>query len=87
MRFVNALGLAALCLVTVSVAKVELDEGILVINKDNFDSVIKDNDYVLVEFCEYPAGNLLLFSSVLHSLYPETRRRTQGEEGECGRET
>uniref|UniRef100_A0A348G609 Protein disulfide-isomerase n=1 Tax=Odontomachus monticola TaxID=613454 RepID=A0A348G609_ODOMO len=50
MRFVGGFGLAALCLVTVTLAKVELDEGILVINKDNFDSVINDNEYVLIEF-------------------------------------
>ncbi|EFN85405.1 protein disulfide-isomerase [Harpegnathos saltator] len=50
MGFIGGFGLAALCLVAVSLAKVEIDEGILVINKDNFDSVIKDNDYVLIEF-------------------------------------
>lgn len=50
MRFIGGFGLAAVCLVTVCLAKVEIDEGILVINKDNFDSVIKDNEYVLVEF-------------------------------------
>lgn len=71
MRFVGGFVLAALCLVAASHAKVELEEGILVINKDNFDSVIKDNDYVLIEFCEYiRSGNLLLSRSVLHFLHP-----------------
>ncbi|XP_032664580.1 protein disulfide-isomerase isoform X1 [Odontomachus brunneus] len=50
MRFIGGFGLTALCLIAVSLAKVELDEGILVINKDNFDSVINDNEYVLIEF-------------------------------------
>lgn len=50
---VNVFCLAALCLVAISLAKIEVEDGVLVVTKDNFDSVIQDNDYVLLEFCEY----------------------------------
>lgn len=53
MRSVGGFCLAALCLVAISHAKVETEDGVLVITKDNFDSVIQDNDYVLLEFCKY----------------------------------
>jgi len=53
MRSVGALCLATLCLAATSLAKVETEDGVLVVTKDNFDSVIRDNDYVLLEFCEY----------------------------------
>jgi len=50
---VDVFCLAALCLVAISLAKIEVEDGVLVVTKDNFDSVIQDNDYVLLEFCEY----------------------------------
>lgn len=31
---------------------IKKDEGVLVLNKNNFKSAIADNDYVLVEFCK-----------------------------------
>ncbi|XP_012527673.1 protein disulfide-isomerase [Monomorium pharaonis] len=42
--------LAAFCLIVTSLAKVETEDGVLVVTKDNFDNVIQDNDYVLLEF-------------------------------------
>lgn len=42
-----------------SAAEIETDEGVLVATKDNFDSIVKDNQFVLVEFCKYNYNNLL----------------------------
>lgn len=42
--------LVATCLVAVFAAEVKDDEGVLVLTTDNFDEVIKDNQYVLAEF-------------------------------------
>lgn len=44
---------AALCLAAICLAKIEVEDGVLVVTKDNFDSVIQDNEFVLVEFCKY----------------------------------
>jgi hypothetical protein len=53
MRFIGGFCLAALCFVAACLAEVELDEGVYVLNKDNFDSFIEQNEYVLLEFCKY----------------------------------
>ncbi|KAG5322628.1 PDI isomerase, partial [Pseudoatta argentina] len=50
MKPVGVFCLTALCLAATSLAKVEVEDGVLVVTKDNFDSVIQDNDYVLLEF-------------------------------------
>lgn len=34
-------------------AEVKTEDGVLVLTTDNFPSVIKDNEFVLVEFCKY----------------------------------
>lgn len=34
-------------------AEVKTEDGVLVLTTDNFESVIKDNEFVLVEFCKY----------------------------------
>ena len=31
----------------------KVEDGVLVLTTDNFDSVVKDNEFVLVEFCKY----------------------------------
>lgn len=49
MNAVTAIILAVTCLSS-AIAKIELDEGVLVITKDNFEEAIKDNEYVLIEF-------------------------------------
>lgn len=77
MNFVVVFCLVALCLVATSFAKVETEDGVLVVTKDNFESVIQDNDYVLLEFCEYTCSLSsshsreahCCFSAELHPLY------------------
>lgn len=34
-------------------ADIEEEEDVLVLNDDNFDQAVKENTYVLVEFCKY----------------------------------
>lgn len=50
MRLIGGFCLIALCLAVASFAKVETDEGVLVVTNDNFESVIQDNEFVLLEF-------------------------------------
>jgi protein disulfide-isomerase A1 len=50
MRSVGGFCLALLCLAATSLAKVETEKGVLIVTNDNFESVIQDNDYVLIEF-------------------------------------
>lgn len=33
--------------------EVKIEDGVLVLTTGNFDEVIKNNEYVLVEFCKY----------------------------------
>ncbi|XP_043486620.1 protein disulfide-isomerase [Polistes fuscatus] len=49
MNAITAIILAVHCL-TYAIAKIELDEGVLVINNDNFESAVKENEYILIEF-------------------------------------
>lgn len=45
------------CLLAVAVTaddEVKKEENVWVLTNDNFDSVIKENKYVLAEFCQYP---------------------------------
>ncbi len=42
------LGLSAL----VQAAEVEVEEGVLVITADNYQQIIDENEFVLVEFCK-----------------------------------
>ena len=42
----------SLCWLFVFAADVEEEDGVLVLTKENFQSVITENQYVLVEFCK-----------------------------------
>lgn len=45
-----AVTLLAAFAVTAALAKIELDDGVLVVTKDNFKEAVEENDFVLVEF-------------------------------------
>lgn len=45
------LALAVLLAAAVS-AEIAVEEGVLVLTTDNFESAISDNEFVLVEFCK-----------------------------------
>ncbi|XP_043678111.1 protein disulfide-isomerase isoform X2 [Vespula pensylvanica] len=49
MNVVTAILLAVTCL-SYAIANIDFDEGVLVINKDNFESAIQDNEFILIEF-------------------------------------
>ncbi|XP_035728341.1 protein disulfide-isomerase-like [Vespa mandarinia] len=49
MNVVTAILLVVTCF-SYAIANIDLDEGVLVINKDNFESAIKDNEFILIEF-------------------------------------
>lgn len=42
-------------------AEVKTEDGVLVLTTDNFESIIKDNEFVLVEFCKYFLCFTILF--------------------------
>lgn len=46
--------LFAIIAVVYSEVEVISDEGVLVLNKNNFQTATKDNEFILVEFCKYP---------------------------------
>ena len=52
--FVLAAALLSLAMANESDEKpqVEIEDGVLVLTDKNFDSVVKDNEFVLVEFCK-----------------------------------
>jgi len=41
---------ALLLLATLASAEIEVEDEVLVLNKDNFKQAVKDNDFILVEF-------------------------------------
>jgi len=49
----------SLCWLSVFAADVAEEDGVLVLTKENFQSVITENQYVLVEFCKYAKIMLL----------------------------
>lgn len=44
-------------------AEVNVDNGIVVLKTDTFEPFIKENEYVLVEFCKYFLDNSSIFYS------------------------
>lgn len=49
----NTLVILLLGLVAYSTADIVEEDGVLVLTKENFDGAVTDNEFVLVEFCEY----------------------------------
>lgn len=47
--FITALAVIA----ALVAAEIQVEEGVLVVTVDNFESVIAENDFVLVEFCKF----------------------------------
>ncbi|RLU18048.1 hypothetical protein DMN91_010290 [Ooceraea biroi] len=76
MSSIGGFCLAALCLVAACLAAVEVDDGVYVLKQDNFDGFIAENDYVLLEFCEYqsPRGRRSFSASFVILDVAETRR-------------
>lgn len=50
MRFIAALFVVSLGVLN---AEVAVEEGVLVLTTANFEGVISENEFVLVEFCEF----------------------------------
>ena len=74
--------LSAFCLIaTASFAfaneEIKTEDGVLVLTKDNFERAIIHNEFILVEFCEYPPTLLSLFRRDLCFMWefnePETK--------------
>jgi len=40
--------------------EIKTDEGVLVLTKGNYESAIKDNEFVLVEFCKFSIINICI---------------------------
>ena len=53
MRSVSLL-LSLLGLILVQAAEVEVEDDVLVLTQENFQQVVDENEFVLVEFCEWP---------------------------------
>lgn len=47
-----ALTILIICFFTFSLAKIEIEDSVLVLTKDNIEEAIEQNDYLLIEFCE-----------------------------------
>jgi len=49
----------ALCVISSLVIAEEVteEEGVIVLTESNFDKVVDDNQYILVEFCKYARGD------------------------------
>lgn len=55
-------------------AEIKTEDGVLVLNDDNFKSAIADNEFILVEFCKYIRIDTLRFV-ISYTVIKEKRRR------------
>lgn len=53
MKFTLSLFALLACLLGAALAKIETEDEVLVITKDNFDEALEKHPYILLEFCEY----------------------------------
>lgn len=63
MKFSVVLSLAFLAFAFAEDVKEE--EGVFVLTEKNFDGFVKDNEFVLVEFCKYHVRRLLFWDAKL----------------------
>lgn len=72
--------LRTMCLLALAVgvfcadAEIKTEDGVLVLNEDNFKSAIADNEFILVEFCKYICIDTLRGFDLCHFVHGHKRK-------------